>query len=971
MAPHALMSRDEVDETILAEVAEACKLPTAQIEDVYACTPQQLDQIAETRSEMFQIVLSFSLAADIDRWCEAVRQVVSLNSVLRTRIVHCRLGIVQVVTSEEHVTERRSGDVEEYLRNEERLGFGVPLFRSVFIGRTFVATMHHAVMDYWSLITFLSEDVAGFYLGHPPKKHPPFKDFVTHCMSIDEPAAKSFWASRFKGAPAIFPRVDPDFPTNPSREDKRKITLKRIGNGPSPSHIPWFAEAAWALTAATYADSESVAYGLVLSGRSSSPSGVETTLGPTVVEVPVQVNLQRKMTVERLIKDRATSLRQLTTNSDFLQYGTPRISAVSEAAQTASRFQSLFNIIPPQPISLPTTEEESQSVRLERVNYQARGSFSLMPICRILDGEVSLETKYDPAVICDRQLHRILNQFEHTLQSLIEAPLPTKLEKLHLLNSHDRSEILSWNASVPEITEKCVHEIFSAQARAQPEAVAVEASDGSASYAEMDQMSDRLAHELRRMGVSPGKIVAFIFEKSLWTIVAILGTLKAGGVCVPIDKDASYDRKAATFSKVNTKAVLTSSAQYAISVGLAPNVFAVNLESISKLPDAAGLLDDRPISPEDLAYISFTSGSTGSPKSVMLEHRSLVSKLVSLAQRLDWKPDCRMLQLGAHVSNSSIYEIFGALLFGGCLCIPLEEVQPSNLPDFIKSARVNWALLPPSVLRTMTPSEVPGLKSLLSIGEQVEAEASETWGEALRFFNGWGACEASIVNTVADLTPRIPYPDSIGTPVGCAVWIVNPRNVHELVPIGSVGELLIEGPGVAKGYLDDHAKTAASFVPPPVWSSSCPRDCTGFYRSGDLARYNPDGSISFIGRLDNRVKISGQTVQLEEVESAIASCSEVKDVVALTKIAAGRTQLVAIVCLADPQLPRRVVLQELSGAYEKVANERLDAVRTYARSKLSVDKTPTLWVAVEQLPRTTSQKLDRAAVREWLKTLRR
>lgn len=436
-----VMSRAEVDERTLAEVAEACSVSVTQIEDVYACVPQQLEQIADRRSEVLQVILSFGPKADIDRWCEAVRQAVSLNSNFRTRLVHCRLGIVQVVTSGEHVIEKWSGDVEQYLRNKEAndLGLGTALFRSTVIDRTFVATIHHAVMDYWSLNSFFKEDVSLIYLGHPPKKRAAFKAFVALCINMDESATESFWASRFRGVPIIFPITDTDSCPCPNVEVTKKITLKRIGDKVSPSHLPWFAEAAWALTAAVYADSESIAYNIVLSGRSSALNGAETTLGQTVVEVPVQANLQRNMTVEGLVKDRAVSLRQLTTQVLFLQFGIPRISAVSEAARIASRFQSLFNDVPPQPITLPATEEDLNSVRLDVVHKQARGGFSLMLLCRILEDEILLETLYDPAVLCEDQLHRVLNQFEHTLRLLMEAPPQAKLDKLQRLNSFDRS----------------------------------------------------------------------------------------------------------------------------------------------------------------------------------------------------------------------------------------------------------------------------------------------------------------------------------------------------------------------------------------------------------------------------------------------------------------------------------------------------------------------------------------------------
>jgi amino acid adenylation domain-containing protein len=970
MVPPTVMSRDGVDEPTLTEIAEACHISADQIEDIFACTPLQTSSMAEstirTGASVYQFVLSLAPSVDLERVCAALQKVVSLNAVLRTRLVDCHLGLVQVVTSgaEAHYTQRLSGDidVEQYLRDDKAqpLDLGVPLFHSAIIDRKWVLTMHHAIHDHSSL-TSLFRDLLSIYHGHTPEVRTPFKDFVAYCLNIDEAAAKSFWSSRFKGAPAIFPKVEPGYAPNATQKVTLKIISSRIGAEVSHAHVPSFIEAAWALTAGAYTNSESVAFGLVLSGRTPSLAGLETTLGPTIATIPVQVNLQRKMTVEGILQDRTTALRKLQTHP-ALQYGITRIRAVSEAAHIASGFQTLLNIRPS--LSDPN---ESAELEYERMN-EPNGGFSLCLYFNLQTDGILVEAISDPAILCERQLRRIVHQFEHTLQSLLEADLQTKLGQLQLLNLHDRLEILLWNNTVPETVEKCIHELFSAQAQQQPAAMAVEASDGSISYRELDEISDRLAHELRRRGVSTGSSVPFIFEKSLWTVIAVFAIMKAGGACVPIDKTNPYARKKAIVSSAHAKIVLVSSTELANSVDLAPDVFAVNAPSISGLADITGPLNNgSSCSPGDLAYIMFTSGSTGAPKGVMLEHRSLVTSLSSLAQQFMWQPGCRMLQFAAHVWDISMGEIFGALLFGGCLCIPSEEIRESSLTSFIESSKVNWAWFTPTVLRTMSPDELPSLQTMISAGEPVGADTAKTWGRALRLINGWGPCEASILSAVAELTPDYRYPESIGTPVGCAIWIVRySGNTNELAPIGAIGEILVEGPGVARGYLDDPVRTAASFIPPPHWAPSR-ANTRHFYRTGDLAKYNSDGSICFVGRQDNQVKIRGQRFELGELESVIDSCGEVQDVFTATKILHGRTELVAVICLANPQLSSVAVLQEVFAAYAEVTAQLLRAIRNHVRSKLPSYMVPTVWLAVEQMPRAASGKLDRAAISAWLK----
>ncbi|KAI8951500.1 putative aminoadipate-semialdehyde dehydrogenase [Xylaria longipes] len=978
MAPHTVMSLADVDGPTLSDIAKACDIPAALIVDVYGCTPMQLSMIAETRAEVFHFILSFGPTADIDRFCQALQQVVAMNSVLRTRIVKCSYGTVQVVTSEEHVTEHLSGDLEQYLDDDQthRLGLGTLLLRTAFVNRVFVATIHHAVMDSVSIGTLMGQDLPAAYYGFAPSPRPDFKQFVAHYMNIDEADARSFWASRFKGVPAIFPRVKPGFMPAPLERAGRKISLTPIGKGISPTSVPYYIEAAWALTTAAYTASDSITYGYVLSGRSPTLNGIESTLGPTIAEVPVQVNLQRNMTVEWLLKDRATTLRQLQMHPAS-QYGIASIGAINESARIASGFQTLLNIVPVLPMS-----SDDADVKYDGVIWR-RGSFALQLVCRILDDGISVEPRSDPAVVCDSQLYRIINQFEHILQLLVEVPPHTKLDDLPLLNDNDRSEILSWNKTIPPPTESCLHELFRTRAQAQPEAMAVEASDGNASYSRLDQMSERLAYGLQRRGVSPGQSVAFMFEKSIWAIVAILGIMKAGGVCVPIDKDDRHDRKAAIISITKANIIVTSPMKRTDLIGLAPHILAIGPD-YAEWPELDLPGHIRPASsssPGNLAYTIFTGSSTGAPQGVLLEHRSLASSLTCNSQRLGWGPDSRILQFAPYSSGISIMEIFGALLFGGCLCIPDKEAcrrsklkAKLKLPDCIASVNANWAMLPPSVLRTISPDQVPGLRWLASVGEPIDAEASKRWGAALRLFNCWGACGASVFNTVAELGPLCPYPESnIGRPVGCAVWIVNPRDPHKLCPIGVIGELLIEGPGVARGYLkgEEATKTSASFISqPPPWAASI-RDTKGarLYRTGDLGRFNPDGSISFVGKQANQAKGASQKIQFEEIEMALLSCSGVDDVVVLTRISAGRTQLVAMVCLAGSgDQATTIASQEMCEVRSGAVEQCLDVVRDYARSNLPSNSVPTTWLAVAQLPRSTSGKLDRASISAWLRT---
>ncbi|KAI5194431.1 CoA-dependent acyltransferase [Aureobasidium subglaciale] len=303
-------------------------------------------------------------------------------------------------------------------------------------------------MDHWSLNSFLRGDAAMLYLGIEPVERAPFKEFVSLCSSIDTSKADSFWAARFKDFPSIYPPVALGICPRPSKKLEKTLTLDLAVKGISESHIAWYAEAAWALTIATYVDNESIAYGIVMSGRSSMLGEAGHTLGPTTVEIPVQVNIHPNMTVETLIKGRAASLRELKAEPLLLQYGLPNIAATSNAASMASKFQSLFNIVPPQSISLPTTDEQEKSVALDNVIKHSRGGFALTFNCRLVGDDIMLEALYDPAILASDEIQHILDQFEHDLGILIEVPSGTKIGQLQRLNHHDCTKMLEWNTAM-------------------------------------------------------------------------------------------------------------------------------------------------------------------------------------------------------------------------------------------------------------------------------------------------------------------------------------------------------------------------------------------------------------------------------------------------------------------------------------------------------------------------------------------
>jgi amino acid adenylation domain-containing protein len=991
-APLEDVSADSVtpsDEDILRDIAGVCGVPVAAIEDLYPCTPLQVGIIAQPLERIYINCIYATLAPslDLDRFCDAIRHVHKLNPVLRTRIVDSELGLVQVVLKEELTIAQPPADTQDHedelqatLWREKStpMRLGQPLFRAAVVGRTIVLTTHHAIADggtYHSLFDNLSRA----YHGQALAPHAEFRLFVKHCCSIEHAAASAFWGPRFSGHPVAFPVMDIDVMPDARAKIKTTVSLASMPLQDVPVGLmSSYVETAWAVTAMSYTNAESIVFGRVLSARaSSSLGGLESTLGPTIVTMPVQVNLSPTATIGALIRERAQERRE-ALNSPALQYGLVGLRTVNDAAKRAARFTTLINFRTP-------TDQGTDYVSTEldiHGEYEPHLPYGL-GISLVWNGKgLTIETLHDPDIVCERQTRRLLRQFEHVLGLLLQMPAGTRLGALPLLNAHDRREMIGWNRLSTGPADQTLHQLFRGRSRSQPDAPAVRGPDGNLTYAMLDRKSDAVARGLRSRGVGREDAVALVFGKSVWAIVAQLGVLKSGGVCVPIDPAFPAARKQTILSGSGAAVVLTGTPFHELPSEWTGTVWVLGGDDDEQLDlgeaanghhhqAAENANNDDGVSPSQAAFILFTSGSTGAPKGHILEHRNLVSSLTAIGKAMSLNRDTRMLQFAAYVWDMSIAEMHGTLLAGGCVCVPSDEARESAVAAYIAADRVNTAIFTPTVLRLLTPREAP-LATIMSIGEPVDLESADMWAAAgCRFFNAWGPSETACVSAMAELTPESPYRGNIGRPLASALWLVDPRDADagRLVPVGAVGEIVVEGPGVARGYLNAPQLTAASFIDPPSWAPSRRGPARKMYRTGDLARYNPDGSLQYVGRQDNQVKVNGQRVELGEVEKALGSCDGVRHALCVAQALRGqgsRKSLVAVVVLDSPRPQAHQALRELSAEHAPLVSHTLERLHELLSGRLPSYMVPSVWKVVEDFPRTTSLKLDRSAIKKWL-----
>ncbi|EEU41458.1 uncharacterized protein NECHADRAFT_106594 [Fusarium vanettenii 77-13-4] len=271
----------------------------------------------------------------------------------------------------------------------------------------------------------------------------------------------------------------------------------------------------------------------------------------------------------------------------------------------------------------------------------------------------------------------------------------------------------------------------------------------------------------------------------------------------------------------------------------------------------------------DLAYVIFTSGSTGDPKGIMIEHRAFASCALRFGSTLGINSDTRSLQFGSHAFGACILEIMTTLIYGGCVCIPSDDDRMSNVPAFINRSKINWMMATPSYMGTFQPEDVPGLQTLVLVGEQMSPSVNAIWASQVQLLDGYGQSGSSSICFVGSISPLGADPNNIGLAVGAHSWIIDPSDPNRLVPIGAIGELVIESPGIARDYIiPPSTEKSPFFGTAPAWypSKQLPEGLR-FYRTGDLARYASDGTVVCLGRMDSQVKIRGQRVELGAVET--------------------------------------------------------------------------------------------------------
>jgi amino acid adenylation domain-containing protein len=585
--------------------------------------------------------------------------------------------------------------------------------------------------------------------------------------------------------------------------------------------------------------------------------------------------------------------------------------------------------------------------------------FKLKLSCFRVDDYFIAEFSYDTALYRREDVERVAQHFETLVTSATRNSEAT-VDRLRILSERERHQLLiEFNRTAVDYQKDiCIHHLFEGQAERTPDAVAVVFEDHRLSYAELNASANRLAHLLRQRGVGPDSSVGLCLDRSEQMIVGLLGILKAGGAYVPLNPEHPKARLSHQLSETQTLAVLTEQ------------------RLLDRLPDLDGeiialdrddnLLKHQPCEnpnaqtvPQHLAYVIYTSGSTGKPKGVAISHESLVNYTHFICEKLrvdaasHGKPlhFATVSTIGADLGNTCI---FPSLVSGGCLHIIGQDTATEGdlFADYISGHSIDVLKITPTHLSALMAAQdhmsvLPGRHLILG-GEALSlhlAERISNLGGDCKLINHYGPTET----TVGSLTFSLGENDDsscgnstipIGRPIANTEVYILDQNL-EPSPVGVPGELYIGGAGLARGYLNRPEMTAEKFVPDPFSNRSGSR----LYKTGDQARYLPDGNVEFIGRNDHQVKIRGFRVELGEIEAALAHHPAVRQsVVVAREDVPGDVRLIAYIAASLEAMPT------------------VEGVRGFLREELPDYMVPALFVMMKSLPLTANGKVDRRAL---------
>ncbi|KAH8665645.1 hypothetical protein BGZ61DRAFT_401297, partial [Ilyonectria robusta] len=993
------------------------------VEDVYDTSPMQTGLLLSQAKEpslyqcftVFQVApVSRSHSIDLQRLEEAWIKLIQRHSALRTIFIpdmvsrdgaFCQVVLKMVEPRILKLTCLVS-ELDAVLREPLSLPVrdALPPHRLTIIdvsdGSRFIRIdINHAFIDGASGDILVRDFISLYHGGEQLPEAPAYRELVSFTQGRDSTKELEYWANVLKHIqPCHLPVLDDGVVQDGSLQVTQAKSLPSLDslNAFCQSRnitLPTVFKLAWSLVLRAYTGSDNPCFGYLVSGRDDLDADddrsriiKENAIGAFVNILACRCDLSDTLdAVLRGIQD--DSLRDLQYQYCSLAHVQRNLMLGPGSGRLQQqRQQALFNTILNFQVHQPRVALSEALLALEPVYIHEPTEYNAIIDIHVTSDSLEVALAHWTSSVCPGQAQHLVDAFSAALTSLLHSSSSATItaREMHLVGSGQQKQLWAWNETVPPRVDECIHDIISLNVAAYPAAPAVESWDGSYTYEELEDTTTRLARHLAHLGIGVGSTVPLCFEKSAWAVISMLAVLKAGGSFLLLDpKHVSADRTMGIVKDTQARFVLASKKESmllndlvaVLGVMSCPNCLKDDLSETHSSPIHV-------VTPLDPAYIIFTSATTGQPKGIVTSHSAFCTAAQAQGRRLQLSRSSRMLQYASYSFDASIAEIIMPLFFGGCVCVPSERQRTDGITDMINETQVNFAILTPTVARLVAPADIPGVKALVLCGEPMARLDIAQWKGHVRLMNAYGPSECGVSTAVNNYISA--DPTNIGHQAGCICWVVDPEDSERLVPIGGVGELMIEGFNLADGYLNNEEKTRQAFVNPPSWlveqrSKNHGEDAvpTRVYKTGDLIRLNSDGSIKFIGRKDTQSKLHGQRIELHEIEQHMLSHYDALGTLAVEviepEIRKGSQTLAAFITLARGKGeeddgrngPEKTDIHGENNFLElpQDLTVQFQALQTALASVLSPYMIPTLFIALSAFPLSPSGKLDRRTLR--------
>ncbi|HYH80099.1 MAG TPA: amino acid adenylation domain-containing protein, partial [Longimicrobium sp.] len=977
--PLAELDQDELDR-IVARVPGGA----SNIQDIYPLAPLQEGILfhhlmgGEGDPYLLEGLLRFESRERLDEYLVALRAVIARHDILRTSIVW--EGVrepVQVVWREaplkvEEVELDPADDAETqmYARFDPRhyrIDLGeAPLMRGHIArdagrGSWLLSLLRHHMVSDHTTQALLRSEVRAFLSGRAGElpEPLPFRNYVAQARlgvsraehqaffgellgDVDEPTAPfgllDVWGDG-SGLEEVQVALDDALAV--------RIWTRARGLGVSAASL---CHVAWARVVARVSGRDDVVFGTVLVGRSLGSEGADRGMGMFINTLPVRIGAG-EVSVEAAVRRAHALLAELLRHEHASLALAQRCSGVQAPAPL---FTSLLNYrhIARQ-VRTPLNRVAARGI--SRVHSEERTNYPVVLSVEDHGDRLRLTAQVQASIGAARVCGLMRAALEGLVEALETAP-STAVGSIDVLPAEERARLLGdWSrADVHIPADVCVHELFEAQARRTPDAVAVSFEDRALGFGELNRRANRLAHHLRTLGVGPDTRVGVCVEPGVEMMVAVLGVLKAGGAYVPLDPAYPEERLRHALDDSAPAVLLTQGSLAARFAGIAAPVLALDAAEPAwgAAPDAELPRVGVGVTPGHVCYVIYTSGSTGRPKGVRVEHRGLVATAAAVIETFGFGAADRVPSISSFAFDIWLFESFFPLLAGGSVRMIARE-RVLDVPRLVAEELAGCTVLHavPALMRRIvqevrsTPAgALPGVRRVMVGGDAVAPDLVDSLREvfpAAEVRVGYGPTEAAIVCAAHPVRPEPASRQMVGRPLGnAALYVLDAAG--EPAPVGVPGELFLGGAAVARDYLGRPGLTAERFVPDPFGEAPGAR----LYRTGDRVRWLGWGEIEFLGRTDNQVKIRGFRIEPGEVEGRLLEHPGVRDAVVLAR--------------EDVPGEKRLVAYWVPAAEAGVDGAK--TLREHLSRVLPEYMVPAAYVELEALPLSPNGKVDRRAL---------